>query len=155
MINVFSQAAEISIKTLPLSERLKKLPLDILKHTDWEYFCEITDKGCFLRPTFRNMPYKNSFVPEIDVVVSKDDNQTVLHITGKPVKFVRIFTVIFFILLLIIEVLLLALIITSNLNSIFPLFIPIGVCAIAFLFCKIGTAITFKSVVKAIRKEVA
>lgn len=150
MKNVFSQATEISVKNTPISERLKILPQDILKHTDREYSCEITDKGCYLKPTFRNMPYKNSFVPEICVDISENS----MLITGKPIKAVRIFNICFFSILLIIELLLLTLFVTSNLSSIFPLFIPIGIGILNFVIIKIGTTATFKSVVKAVRNEI-
>ncbi|MBE6880285.1 MAG: hypothetical protein E7490_05580 [Ruminococcaceae bacterium] len=153
MKNVFSQATEISVKTSPISERLKILPQDILKHTDREYSCEITDKGCYLKPTFRNMPYKNSFVPELSVTITEKGDEAVLQMTGKPVKAVRIFNICFCAFLLIIEVLLLLLFITSGIRSIFPLFIPIVIILLNFLIIKVGTASTFKSVVRAISKE--
>lgn len=153
MKHIFTSSTRHSIKNTVCPDYLKKLPEAILKHTDWDYSYEQTDSGCFLKPTFQNMPYRNSFVPEIDIVVSENNNQAILLITGSPVKAVRVFYICVCTFLLIIEVSLLLSFITSGIKSIFPLFIPIGIIVLNFLILKIGTRITFNSIVKAIRNE--
>ncbi len=153
MKRIFSSSAKHSIKTTVFPVYLQKLPEAILKHVDWDYSYEQTDDGCLLKPTFQNMPYKNSFVPELDITITEKGDEAVLHITGKPVKSVRIFNICFCAFLLVIEALLLISFITSGINNIFPLFIPIGIIVLNFLLLKLGIKITFKSVVRAVRKE--
>lgn len=152
---IFAHTAEYSIDGVTCPACLNDLPNLIRKHTDWDYSFTRTETGCFLKPTFRNMPYGNSFVPEIDVVVSHNDTQTIFHMRGQPVKHVRIFMVFWFSFLLMIEALFLALAITpnSNLDSLFPVVIPMIMCLFGYLLCKIATGATFKSVMKAIQRE--
>ena len=150
---IFTQTAEHSIANRTYPACLNDLPKLIRKHTDWDYACTQTDAGYYLKPTFRDMPYRNSFVPEIDVVVSHNNAQIVLHMIGQPVTFVRVFMAIWFVFALMMEVFLLALAFTSNLDSLFPVLIPIIMCAFGYLLCKIATRATFKSVIKAIQKE--
>ena len=152
MTRLFTQRAEHKINTTVYSDFLQKLPEVIRKHTNWEYKYQQRNAGCFLKPTFRNMPYRNSFVPEIDIIVSNHEAYTMLHITGKPVKFVRVFMALWFCFLSLMEVFLLILAITSNLDSIIPVFIPIAICVFGYLLCELGTKVTFRSVVKAIQK---
>ena len=149
----FAQTAEYSIDSTISPVCLNDLPNLIRKHTDWDYSFTQTETGCFLKPTFRNMPYRNSFVPEIDVVVLHNDSHAIFHMRGQPVKFVRIFMVFWFSFLLMMEVFLLALVITSNLDSLFPVFVPMIMCALGYLLCKIATGAAFKTVIKAIQEE--
>lgn len=153
MNRIFWSSAKHSIKKLSCPDYPKKLPEAIQKHTDWDYSYEQTESGLLLKPTFQNMPYKNSFVPELSVTITEKGDEAVLQMTGKPVKAVRIFNICFCAFLLIIEILLLLLFITSGIRSIFPLFIPIAIILLNFLIIKVGTASTFKSVVRAISKE--
>lgn len=153
MKSIFTQTAEHSIASTSYPACLNDLPKLIRKHTDWDYACAQTDTGYYLKPTFRNMPYQNSFVPEIDIVISCNDAQTILYMSGRPVKFIRIFMAVWFGFALMMEVFLLALAITSNLDGLFPVFIPIILCAFGYFLCKIATRNTFRSVVKAIQKE--
>lgn len=148
----FTQTARHNINSNISSDFFAKLPEMILNHTAWEYSYQHRVDGCFLKPTFKNMPYRNSFVPEINIVASCHDTQTMLHISGQPVKFVRIFMAFWFSFLLLMEMFLLVLIITSR-DSIFPVFIPIGMGVFGYLLCELGTKVTFNSVVKAIKKE--
>lgn len=150
---IFTQTAEHRMANTTCPTCLNDLPKLIRKHTDWDYSCAQTDSGYFLKPTFRNMPYRNSFVPEIDIVVSCNNTQTILYMRGQPVKSVHIFMAIWFGFALMMEVFLLAFAITSNLDGLFPVFLPIIMCAFAYLLCKIATKATFKSVMKAIQKE--
>ena len=153
MKRLFTQTAEHKTSNTSYSEFLQKLPEVIYKYTNWEYKSQQRCAGYFLKPTFRNMPYRNSFVPEIDIVVSNHEAYTILHITGQPVKIVRIFMVLWFVFLSLMEVFLLTLAITSNLDSIIHVFIPIVMCAFGYLLCKLETKATFNSVVNAIKKE--
>ena len=150
---LFVYTMKHSVEHTLCSDSLKDLPVAILKHTDWDYSYKETDFGCFLKPTFRNMPFRNSFVPEIDVVLLKDGENTVLQMQGKPVLFVRVFMAIWFAFLMMTEAVLIGLTIASVIGSIFPLLIPIGMCVFGYLLCALGTKVTFHSVVKAIRKE--
>ena len=152
-MKLFTERATHCInKTIPANS-FEILPEVIRQHTNWDYAYHQKPTGCSLKPTFRNMPYRNSFVPEIDIVVSNHEAYTMLHITGQPVKFVRIFMALWFGFLSLMEVFLLILAITSNLDGIIPIFIPIVMCAFGYLLCKFGTKATFNSVVKAIKKE--
>ena len=153
MESIFAQAAEHRIASTTCPACLNDLPILVSKHTDWDYVCTQTDAGYYLKPTFHNMSYRNSFVPEIDIVVSRNDAQTILYIGGRPVKFVRVFMTIYFCFALMMEILLLVLAITSNLDSLFPVFIPIILCVFGYLLCKIATTTTFKSIMKAFQKE--
>ena len=150
---LFTEIANCSFNNAIPSTFFRALPDVILKYTDWDYSCQETDTGCFLKPTFRHMPCRNSFVPEIDVVVSSCGEHTILQMRGQPVKFVRIFMAIWFVFLLMFELCFLVLAITSKLDSIFPVFVPIGMCAFGYLLCKLATKTTFHSVINAIRRE--
>ena len=149
----FTQTAEHSIKIAARSEELKRLPEVIRKYTDWNYTYKQTDTGYFLKPVFHNMPYRNSFVPAIDIVVSHTETGTVLHMRGQPVKSVRIFMAFWFSFLLLAEVFLLTLAITCKWDVLFPVFVPVVMCVFGYFLCEIATKGTFKSVMKAIRKE--
>lgn len=150
----FTQETKYNISSTIGSDFFAKIPEAIRKHTDWEYSCQEKDSGCYLKPTFKNMPYRNAFVPEIEIDVSCNDTETTLRMRGQPVKSVRVFMALWFGLLLVIELILLALAITSNLSSVFLVFIPVGICLFSYLLCELATKITFKSVVKAIQREI-
>lgn len=152
-MTLFTQTANHRINDSICSDFLRKLPEVIRKHTDLEYLYQQTDTGCFLKPTFRNMPYRNSFVPEIEIVVSHDGKHTMLHMCGYPVRFVRIFMALWFGFLLTLEAFLLVHVVASKLDSLFPVLIPAVMCAFGYLLCKFATKTTFLSVVKAIQRE--
>ena len=139
-------------KTIP-TNGFEILPEVIRQHTDWDYEYQKKSTGCRLKPTFRNMPYRNSFAPEIDIVISNRDSQTELQMIGQPVKFVRVFMALWFSFLLAMEVFYIIRAITSNLDSIFPLLIPLAMCACGYLLCKLAMKATYNSVVNAIKKE--
>ena len=130
---------------------LDDFPAVIRKRTGWDYSFTQTDSGCFLKPTFRGMPYRNSFIPEIDVAISQIDTQTVLHFRGQPIKAVRIFMGFWLGFLLLTELSLLLGAITSSLDSDFPVFLPVFMMAFGYLLCKLATRAAFRSVVKAIQ----
>ena len=153
MAGLFTQTMEHRINNNFCSDSLQKLPEVIRRHTDWGYTYQQRDSGCVLKPTFHNMPYMNSFVPEIDVIVSRHEDYTLLQITGQPVKWVRTFMALWFSFLLLMEVFLLILAAASILDSIIPDVIPIAMCVFGYLLCKLATKATFKSIVKAVQKE--
>ena len=152
-MKLFSEMATHYINKTISTSGFEILPEVIRQHTDWDYAYQQKTKGCRLKPTFRNMPYTNSFVPEIEIVISDRDSQTELQMIGQPVKFVRVFMALWFSFLMAMEVFFVILAITSNLDSLFPLFIPLAMCAFGYLLCKLATKATFNSVVKAIKKE--
>ncbi len=130
------------------------LPAAIRRHTDWNYTCEQTNSGCLLKPVFRDMPYRNSFVPEIDIAVYCEDGQNVLRMHGQPVKMVRYFMAFWLGVLLLMQVFVVALAVASKLNGLFPLFLPAIMGVLGYFLCKIDTKWVFLSVTKAIQKEV-
>ena len=152
-MKLFTEMATHCINKTISTNGFEILPEVILQHTDWDYAYHQKTTGCNLKPTFRNMPYRNSFVPEIDIVISNRDSQTELQMIGQPVKFVRVFMALWFSFLLAMEVFFVILAITSNLDSLFPLFIPLAMCTFGYLLCKLATKATFNSVVNAIKKE--
>ena len=152
-MKLFVQTAKCNIDRAISSAFFERLPEVISKQTGWHYICQHKANGCVLKPTFKNMPYRNSFVPEIDIEIFFQDTQMFLHINGRPVPLVFFFMIFWCCSLLATEALLLVLAITSNLDSIFPVFIPIGMCVFGYLLCQLATKATFRSVVKAIQKE--
>lgn len=152
-MKLFTERATHCInKTIP-TNGFEILPEVIRQHTDWDYAYQQKTTGCSLKPTFRNMPYRNSFVPEINIVISNRDSQTELQMIGQPVKFVRVFMALWFSFLLAMEIVFVILAIASSLDRLFPLFIPLAMCAFGYLLCKLATKATFNAVVKAIQKE--
>ena len=140
--------------TLPVcaecAENLTGLPEVILRHTDWDYACKQTDAGCVLTPTFRHMPYRNGFVPEIEITVSHEEEQTILHIIGQPTRFSRVLWACLYGFLLLMEVLLLAF--AAELDTLLFLLIPVGIGVFGYVLCKCAMQFAFASVVKALRK---
>lgn len=154
MRSVFTKTAEHRIADSACSLSLSELPGLIYKHTGLDYAFAATDKGYFLKPTFRNMPYRNSLVPEIDVVISRNDTETILHMSGRPIKLIRIFIGSWFGFLLQIQVFLLAFALSSASALSLQFFIPITLCAFAYILCKIAAGHAFRAVMEAIRKEI-
>ena len=152
-MKIFAERATHCINKTISANGFERLPEVIHQHTDWDYAYHQKPTGCNLQPTFRNMPYRNSFVPEIDIVITNRNSQTELQMIGQPVKLVRVFMALWFSFLLAMEVFSVILAIASNLDSLFPLFIPLAMCAFGYLLCKLATKATFNSVVKAIKKE--
>ncbi|MBR3972554.1 MAG: hypothetical protein IKJ99_01220 [Oscillospiraceae bacterium] len=152
-MKLFTEMATHCINNTISANSFELLPEVIRQHTGWDYAYQQKPTGCNLKPTFRNMPYRNSFVPEIDIVISNRDSKTELQVIGRPAKFVRVFMALWFSYLLVMEVFIVIFAITSNLDSLFPLFIPLAMCTLGYLLCKFATKATFNSVVKAIKKE--
>ena len=152
-MKLFTEMATHYINKTISTNGFEILPEVIRQHTDWDYAYQQKTKGCSLKPTFRNMPYRNSFVPEIDIVIFNRDIQTELQMFGQPIKPVRVFMAFWFCFLLAMELLFIILAITSILDSLFLLFIPLAMCAFGYLLCKLATKATFNAIVKAIKKE--
>lgn len=153
MKRLFTQTATHSINNPLCADSFEKLPEIIRKHTDWEYTYRQTSTGCFLKPTFRNMQYRNSFIPEIDITVSCDEAHTTLHISGRPVKSVRIFMTLFYAIWSVLSVLLIIQAITSQQGILFIAIIPLVLGTFFLLVGKFSLQAIFNSIVKAIRKE--
>ncbi len=149
----FSQKAEIFIDGSVDNACLQNLTTLIHCQTDLNYSLEQTERGGILKPSFKNMPYRNSFVPEIDIVVSQNNEGTYMNMTGKPVKSVRVLMMFWFGLLAMMELFLLIIASISEFTELFPLFVPIVMCIFGYFLCKIATKLTFQKVVKAIQKK--
>ena len=130
------------------SDFFEKLPRVIRDHTDWEYSGQQRADGWHLNPTFKNMPYRNSFVPEIKIVTVQDGTQTTLQISGQPVKIVRVGMKIWFGFL----ALMLILFLMIARDSVFYALIPVGMGLFGYLLCKHGTKAAFHKVLQAISK---
>ena len=124
----------------------------IRTNSAWDYACLKTPGGYFLKPTFRDMPYRNSFVPEISISLSQNGDVTTLEITGQPVEAIRIFTWLWLAGTFLLQLLLLVFVAFSGTEEVFPLFIPSIMCVFGYLLCHFATKFTFRSVVSAITK---
>lgn len=143
----FSQRAELCMQGVIAADFCAGLPNAIFQHTGIAYFSAETKDGCILKPNFHNMPYRNSFVPEITVEVSEKEGGTTLLLTGQPVMGVHIFLCVWFAFFLAVGVILLA---NGCADRILFALLPL---ILGFSLCKITTKITFHTVLKAIRKE--
>ena len=143
----FTETAVYSTDRRISDDHLTEQLLSIVhNHTNWQYTCEKTAAGYLLKPTFRNMPYRNSFVPEIHVAITEDSNGTFFAMQGRPVRSMRLFLTVWCITLLAFGmVFLLA-------AEGFPKFIPLSMGAVAYFMCKLSVGITFRSFVKGIEK---
>ena len=150
----FSYTLEYRTNKSITADVLGNLPAAIRRHTDWNYTCEQTDSGCLLKPVFRDMPYRNGFVPEIAVTASCEDGQSVLCMRGQPVKMVRYFMAFWLGVVLLMQVFDVALAIVSKLNGLFPLFLPAIMFVLGYSFCKIFSKRVFTSIVKAFQQEI-
>ncbi len=150
---IFTQTAQHSMASTACSDLVNELPDLIRKHTDFDYTCVQTDKGYLLKPTFCKMPYRISFVPEIEVVVSHNDTRTDLYMRGYPVMLVRVFMAFWFAFFLVIEGSSLVFAVDTGLAGIIPIVVPIIMCVFVCFLCRLSTRAGFKSVVKAIQKE--
>ena len=127
-----------------------KLPENISRDALWQYECEKTADGCCLTPTFKDVPYRNSFVPEITISTSCADGETAVHFCGRLVPGIRIFMGIWFGFLAFLEVLLLCALVVGQTEWYAPL-IPLGMAAFGYLLCKIGMKLPYRAVMRAIR----
>ena len=153
MLLRFTHTTHLAIPHSIDSDFYENLPEVIRKNTDWDYSCQLTNSGCLLKPTFRTMPYRNSFVPEIEIVASPHGNHTMLHLIGRPVQPVRVFMTVYLLLLAVTEAVLLILALTSRLNGIFPSLLPVVMGISGYLLCNFATKSTFRSVAAAIQQD--
>ena len=150
----FSVSDTSVLKNSSPADLTECLPKAIRQHAGWNYTGKAIADGCLLEPIFRDMPYRNSFVPEVTVRVSRDKGQCSLHMNCRPVMFIRIFMGIWFGGLFGMELLLMLIALFSEM-ALFPLLIPVMMCAFGYLLCKIVTNRTFRAVAKAIQTEVS
>ena len=153
-MKLFTEMATHCINKTISTNGFEILPDVIRQHTNWDYAYHQKPTGCSLKPTFHNMPYRNSFVPEIDVAVSCDDGQSVLCMRGQPVKMVRFFSAFWLGVVLLMQVFVVALAFASKLNGLFPLFLPAIMFFLGYFLCKISSKRVFTSIVKAIQQEI-
>lgn len=150
---MFKQTVKHQISSTVASDFCQQLPQVIRKHTDWEYAYQQQNTGCLLKPVFRHMPYRNSFVPEIKVTVDCQGAATILHLCGRPVRSVRILMALWFGLLSVFQISLFILAVTSVPVSLFPLFLPLVMGGFGYFLCKLSTKAVLRSIAAAIRKE--
>lgn len=149
----FSQKETLTVGEPICADFFDKLPNTIYQKTGFNYACMQIFDGFFLKPSYKNMPYRNAFVPEITVLVSKTNEQTVLHLKGQPVKFVRTFIGFWLSFLLVMQVLLFTVIAPAQINVFFPGLAPAMIGILGYLLCSVVTKGIFKSIVRAIQKE--
>ena len=150
----FSVSDTCIIKGSVPADMEERLPKAICQRAGWKYTCGTLPDGYLLEPTFRDMPYRNSFVPEISLVASQINGQPAWMMKGRPVMFIRIFMGIWFGGLFGMELLLMLIALFSEM-ALFPLLIPVMMCTFGYLLCKIVTNRTFRAVAKAIQTEVS
>ena len=124
----------------------------INEHSNWAYSVTETEKGWLLKPNFRDAPYRNGFVPEIQLTRSWEDEKTLLF-TGQLPKATKIFVLCWFGAVLTMQTLILMLAVFSNLEISWSTFIPVGLCLFGYLICKLGMKEPFYTAVRAIRKS--
>ena len=148
----FSQCENCRI-SVPDGAVLPELLLNAIhSHTDLRYSWEQTANGFFLKPRFREIPYRNSFLPELTVTVSREGDSADLQITGRPVNYVRIGVQIWIICVLLFWIPVLVGAAASAWDSIIPVLIPPFMAVFAYLLCKLGMLFPFRSVINAIEK---
>ena len=141
------------INKIVCADYFHALPTVIHQYTKFNYSIEQHKGRYYLKPSFHNVPYRNVFLPEIEIITSKNGDHTCLCITGRLVKPIIIFIKFWFGSLFVMELLLLVIAATIGLNNLFPIFLPIIICAFSYLLCKISTKLTFQTVVNVIQKQ--
>ena len=148
----FSQSADLRMDCPMDGDSAERIYGAVKQHAHQTYTCTPTPEGCFLKPVFRGMTFRNSFAPEIRIAVSQEDGKTVLHLYGQPVPMVLVFMGVWLGFLALIGMILLADFLFSRTgNPMFLLIIP-GMALYGYGLCKLGTWIAFREVLKAIRK---
>ena len=149
----FSQMLEFSINGNIRTDCFGDLPEAIYHDTDTTYSCELTENGCFLKPSFRDMPYRNSFAPEIDISISQDNDRSFLCIKGKPVKIIRSFMMCWCGFLLMMEAVFLIMAAILKIDSLFLVSFPVILSIFGCLIWKVVFHTTCRSVVNVIKEE--
>ena len=148
-----TQTADYQINHTLSEDFFTGLAIAIQRQTEWGYICRKTDAGYYLKPTFRNMPYRNSFVPEIFIEAAENDGLTILHMRGRPVKIIRYFSAFFSFFCLLFQIDCFAILFTCGMDNLIPLFIPAALFIFNYLLCKLGTKFSFRKVIEAIENE--
>ena len=128
-----------------------KLPENISRDALWQYECEKTADGCCLTPTFKDVPYRNAFVPEIEIHLSYVAGETIVTVCGRLAKSVRAFARFWFGALAFFEVFLLAAVPFGKLQVWYGPLLPLGMAAFGYLMSKIGLMLGFWFFTKPIR----
>ncbi len=148
-----TQTADYQIHDTLSEDFFTGLPIAIHQQTEWSYICRKTERGYYLKPTFRNMPYRNSFVPEIFIEAAENDGLTILHMRGRPVKIIRYFSAFFSFFCLLFQIACFAILFTCGMDNLIPLFIPAALLVFNFSLCILGTKFSFRKVIEAIQNE--
>ena len=61
-MKLFTEMATHCINKTISTNGFEILPDVIRQHTNWDYACHHKTTGCSMKPTFCNMPYRNSFL---------------------------------------------------------------------------------------------
>ncbi len=152
-MGIFTQKTEYNLNKYLSPDSFAKLPELIYKYTDLDYSYQKKNEGCSLYPLFDNMSRRNAFVPEIDITVSAEDYPYVVRISGRPVKIVRGFMLLWFVFSLFGELLVIADIFTSESYNLLTLLGPVTLCVLGFAVCRLFTKACFDAVVKVIKNE--
>lgn len=150
---VFSHTAEVSLKIPPETDLPGRLPQAIYRWSGLPYACQRGQDGCFLRPQPHRLGYRNSFIPEISVTVTQQGEQTVLRLVGQPVEFVRIFMRVWFAIVFSFLLTILLTFAKTGAYTAAGILVPLGMAVFGYLMTRIGTAVPFRQVTEAIRKE--
>ena len=149
----FQQTATCKVNREITSDFYFKLTQAIFNRTKLKYTHYHRTYGCFLKPTnLRLGKMLNSFIPELNIVASRQDSQTILHISGQPVMHIRIFMAIWIGYFLLHGIAFLVRAINAN-ESIVPALIAFGLCVCSYLFFELVTKAYFRSVINAIEQE--
>ena len=157
----FSCKSELYTHKSPGAEQLKKLPGAISHRTGLKYTIEETNDGCRLKPAFHIAPspyrksfQRNSFIPEIEISISRLDGQSCLNIKGKPSEYISAFVMLLFGFLLILELLLIVFAAFGGSGSLFiAAAAPVIIAVFAYVLCKTAVKYSFNYVVEIIREE--
>ena len=128
-----------------------KLPEKIHCYTGRQYECEKTADGCCLTPAFKDVLYRNAFVPEIEIHLSYVAGETIVTVCGRLAKSVRAFARFWFGALAFFEVFLLAAVPFGKLQVWYGPLLPLGMAAFGYLMSKIGLMLGFWFFTKPIR----
>lgn len=148
----FSQSACITTQTPIEADFPQQMTKALLTETNKTYVCTPTDQGYLLTPKRMFSAEKNAFNPVVSISATREDAQTTLTLNGSPAKFTRVFYWLFNLCALVMEVLLLVIFCPSDLDPIFPVFIPLILIVFSFLLTWLGTKLSFRAVVKTIER---
>lgn len=152
----FGFKKETSLTTLlPITEDfIINILTDILNDYDMMYTHTISKNGFCLKPKFNVSFRKNSFWPEVTGEFSKQDSQTDIHISCRPVKLICYFFYLFTLFSLFIEVVCVITAFTNGFANIFPLLIPLFLCIFAYLLVSIGSTVCSNRIIRIIKKAI-